>query len=213
MSGLNNSVKEEIKAAADIVDVVSEYVQLKKVGKNYQGLCPFHQEKTPSFTVNPDRQFYYCFGCGAGGDVFKFLMEIENISFLEALKELSRRTGIPLPESPGISTAEAKQRDRILSINELAGKFYHYLLLEHRLGKTALDYLQNRGFTLETVRLFRLGYAPHRWNALLNFLQKRALVLKKLKGRGLLSAGRVSRVFMTVSGRGLSFPSIIPGAR
>ncbi|MEC9488415.1 MAG: DNA primase [Halanaerobium sp.] len=195
MSPMDNSIKEDIKAACDIVDVVAEYVQLKKVGKNYQGLCPFHQEKTPSFTVNPERQFYYCFGCGAGGDVFEFLMEIENMSFPEVLKELARRSGIQLPENPGYSAEESQRRDKIFKINELAGRFYHYLLTEHQLGQKALEYLQERGFARETIAEFQLGYAPRRWDALLNFLQEKGFTREEVGEAGLAIQRRGEKGF------------------
>src|SRR6056297_1644844 len=106
----NNNINEKIKERLDIVEVVSDYINLKKTGKNYQGLCPFHQENTPSFTVNPDNQFYYCFGCGKGGDLFNFVMEIENITFYESLKLLAKRANIDLPKKKGYSKKHNKKR-------------------------------------------------------------------------------------------------------
>src|SRR6056297_3378444 len=134
MSQNNGNFSEKVKDRLDIVEVVSEYVNLKKTGKNYQGLCPFHQEKTPSFTVNPDNQFYYCFGCGKGGDIFNFIMEIENITFYESLKLLANRANIKMPKRKGYSEEYNKKREQVFQIHQLAAKFYNYLLLNKEVG-------------------------------------------------------------------------------
>ena len=136
---------EAIREQADIVDVVSEYVVLRKRGKDYQGLCPFHEEKTPSFTVSPSKQFYHCFGCGAGGNVFKFLMELGKQSFSEVVLDLAQRYQIPLktlePEQQAQIQRELSQREQLYEILAVAGSFYHHVLYQSQ-GEVALDYLK-----------------------------------------------------------------------
>jgi len=169
----NNNINEKIKERLDIVEVVSDYITLKKTGKNYQGLCPFHQENTPSFTVNPDNQFYYCFGCGKGGDLFNFVMEIENITFYESLKLLAKRANIDLPKKKGYSKKHNKKREQIFEIHNLAAKFFNYLLLNKQVANSAFKYLKNRGYSEKDIERFHIGYAPDKWHSLYNFLKKR----------------------------------------
>ncbi len=177
---------EKVKENIDIVDIISEYVDLKQAGKNYKGLCPFHQEKTPSFTVNPENQFYYCFGCNAGGDVFNFLMDIENITFYESLKILARRAGLELPNQSKYKKKVNKKRERFFKLYKLSARFYHYLLLEEDVGKKAVAYLQQRGFTEEDIENFFLGYAPGKWNSLFKFLISRGYDKNQLIEAGLV---------------------------
>jgi DNA primase (EC 2.7.7.-) len=151
---------EEIRRSADIVDVVSDYVQLKKSGRNYFGLCPFHGEKTPSFSVSREKQIYHCFGCGAGGNVFSFLMEIEGIPFQEAVRRLASKAGIELPVFPGQQGARWKSSEPLREAHRWLDKFYHHLLVHTREGQEALEYLHQRGFTDEVIEHFRIGYAP-----------------------------------------------------
>ncbi|MFW5979762.1 MAG: DNA primase [Halanaerobiales bacterium] len=186
MTAENRDFVNEVKERVDIVDVVSDYVNLKKTGKNYKALCPFHKEKTPSFTVNPTKQFYYCFGCGAGGDVFNFLMEIENITFKESLKLLTDRAGLEMPDQSEADRKRAKLREKLFKLNDLAAKFYNYLLQEHKVGKQALEYLENRGFDENDINRFKLGFAPDKWDSLLNFL-----VNKGYKPQNLVKAGLI----------------------
>lgn len=186
MAKYSREFPQEVKENLDIVDVISEYVNLKKSGKNYKGLCPFHQEKTPSFTVNPENQYYYCFGCGAGGDVFNFLMEIENITFVKSLKLLARRAGLELPTQNEYQKKLNKKREKVFEIYKLTAKFYNYLLLEMDVGLRAVKYLQNRTFTRKEMNRFYLGYAPDRWRALLNFLTKKGYNKAELKKAGLI---------------------------
>lgn len=169
----NNNINEKIKEKLDIVEVISDYINLKKTGKNYQGLCPFHQENTPSFTVNPDNQFYYCFGCGKGGDLFNFVMEIENITFYESLKLLAKRANIELPNKRGYSKKHNKKREQIFEIHNLAAKFFNYLLLNKQVANSAFKYLKNRGYNEKDIERFHIGYAPDKWHSLYNFLKKR----------------------------------------
>ena len=159
---------EEIKSKIDIVEFISEFVPLKKAGRNFKAICPFHTEKTPSFIVSPERQIWHCFGCGRGGDIFGFLMEIERIEFGEALRILAKRAGVVL-ESYRPTGVEA-EKEKILAINSLAAEFYHYLLLNHQIGKRALEYAYRRGMTKESLERFKVGYAPPMWDGLQKFL-------------------------------------------
>jgi len=180
---------EAIKNRINIVDVVSEHVVLKKAGRNYSGLCPFHKEKTPSFTVSEEKQIFYCFGCGAGGDVFSFLMNIQNLTFPEAMSQLAAKAGIPLPEKraerPG---AEGKIRQDVLRLNRLASEFFTKNLYAPA-GKTARDYLQKRGMKQEAAAEFRLGYAPPGWRVLREHLESRGVPLALAEKAGLLARG------------------------
>ncbi|MEA3427886.1 MAG: DNA primase [Thermodesulfobacteriota bacterium] len=165
----------DIKNAADIVDIISETVVLKKSGKNFLGLCPFHSEKTPSFTVSPDKQIFYCFGCSAGGNVFSFLMKQEGLSFPEAARMLARRYGIEIP----VRTMSLEQKRRIseresvLAINRQAMDFFRLALLENAAGKKAMEYLLKRGISREIIDDFKLGYAPEAWDNLAIYFSKK----------------------------------------
>ena len=164
---------EEIKNAADIVEVVSDYVLLKKTGKNYSGLCPFHSEKDASFTVSPAKQIFHCFGCNTGGNVFNFLIRHDGVSFPEAVRLLARRYGIDLPERK-MSQAMREQiseREKLLSINRMAIDYYHWNLLHESYGKQAMAYLQKRGMETSIIETFQLGYARNTWDGLRNYLQ------------------------------------------
>ena len=179
------AVRDRIRDATDIVDLVSEHVQLARRGRNFLGLCPFHEEKTPSFSVNPDRQFYHCFGCGVGGDVFKFVQEIDRVTFVEAVKFLAERAGIPLPERSGPSREEEEAADELYRANDLAQKYFHHLLLNDDVGTSARTYLETRLLTDETISRFGLGYAPPEWDALLKVAGRRGLSPQILERAGL----------------------------
>jgi DNA primase len=161
--------REEIKQKIDIVDLISEYVPLKKIGRNLKANCPFHSEKTPSFYVSPERQIWHCFGCNLGGDVYSFLMQIENIEFVEALRILAKKAGVALTEFVPTQTSELK--DRLYEINHLAAEFFNYILTSHLLGKEALSYVSGRGVTKDSISAFKIGYAPKSWDSLLRFLR------------------------------------------
>ncbi len=176
---------EEIRAAVDIVDVVSDYVQLKRSGSRYKGLCPFHQEKTPSFSIDPDKNLYYCFGCGAGGDVFTFLQEMEGISFVETARMLAERTGIPLPEDD-IDAEQASRTEAIYHALRFAGRFFYRQLTQTERGKPALNYLRQRGIEPATIKRFGLGYAPDAWDALLNAAKEKQIEPEILEDAGLI---------------------------
>jgi len=181
---------EELKNNVDMVDLVSDYLELKRSGDRYKGLCPFHSEKTPSFFVNPDNNFYHCFGCGAGGDVINFLMEIENITFNESIKLLAERTGMELPDLNEHQRKRYKERENIFALNNLAARFFNYLLLEKKIGKNALDYLKSRGFDEADIEKFQLGYAADEWQMLLTFLKKRDFSIDLIYKAGLISKGK-----------------------
>lgn len=178
----------EIRNAADIVDVISSRVILKKTGKDYSGLCPFHTEKTPSFTVSPAKQIFHCFGCGTGGNVFNFLMLFENISFPEAVETLSRQYGIPLP-SRQMSSREKQQvseREQLLALNKKVMAFYRDVLLKRPEGENARRYLKNRHINREVVDQFSLGSAPNAWDALAKYLSRQRIPMSLAEKAGLV---------------------------
>ena len=183
-----SDAKEEVRKAADIVEVIGQYVQIKKRGQNYIGLCPFHSERSPSFTVNQDKQIYHCFGCGRGGDVFTFLMEYHNLSFPQALEDLAERFNIPLPRYRDVSAErkKAELKDQLLRINELACNCFHGMLVKSANGKPGRDYFLKRHITQETISRFRLGYAPDRWDELTQYLRSKQIPLERGAMAGLL---------------------------
>ena len=179
---------DEIRNATDIVELISSFTQLKKRGKNFVGLCPFHSEKTPSFTVSAERQMYHCFGCGAGGNVFTFIMEFEKISFGEAVKILAERAGIALPTYSKADEERVSENEQLYALCREAAIFYHKCLMETKEGKFAYEYFRNRGFTDEPIKTFGLGYSPSSWDALYTnglekkfdvFLMEKAGLIKK----------------------------------
>jgi DNA primase len=202
----DDSKIEEIKSRVDIVELVSEYVTLKKAGRNYSGLCPFHQEKTPSFTVNREKQIFYCFGCGQGGNAITFLMKIANKTFPEAIKDLAEKTGVILPLRLIGNEGREKDtlREGISSLNLRAAQQFARNLYSSA-GKVARDYLQNRGITEETVKQFRLGYAPDTWRSLTDFINGGGASLKLAEQAGLIIAGKEGSYYDRFRGR-LIFP-------
>ena len=156
----SDDVIEEVRTKNDIVDVVSQYVKLTRKGSSYFGLCPFHNEKTPSFSVTPAKQMYYCFGCGAGGNVFNFVMEYENYTFGEALSYLAQRAGVELPkiEYSREAKEKAERKALLLEINKKAAQYFYYQLRREG-GKSAYQYLTGRGLSEETIKKFGLGYS------------------------------------------------------
>lgn len=180
---LSSSI-EEIRNKADILQVVSEYVPLKKRGKNYIGLCPFHSEKTPSFTVSPEKQIFHCFGCNEGGNVFAFLMKAENIGFSEAVELLGEKFGIAVKKVGGVPSPQG-DKDKYFEIMEITRKFY-IETLEGSEGEAARKYLEKRGLTAGTIQAFCLGYSPDKWDGLLNFLFKKGVDQKDMEKLGLI---------------------------
>jgi len=180
------SIIEEVRNRVDIVDVVGRYVPLRKSGRNYFGLCPFHSEKTPSFSVSPEKQIFHCFGCGKGGNVFIFVQEMEGMTFTEAVRFLAQEVGVdmPLDESPHASRSE---KDVLLEAYAWTHKLYRYLLRHPQHGAAAQAYLRRRGIDGKTVETFQLGYAPAQWDVLAKFLQKKGFSLEQMAKGGLLS--------------------------
>jgi len=180
---------DEIKSRLNIVDVVSERVTLKKAGRNFKGLCPFHNEKTPSFIVSPDRQTFHCFGCGKGGSIFDFVMLIDQVDFVEALETLADRAGVTLSRRP-TDTPEARLKQKILEVNHLASEYYHYLLTKHAVGEHARRYLADRGVSDKSIKTFTLGYSPNDWDGLGTYLAKKGYDNGLLERAGLVIRGR-----------------------
>ena len=182
------STIDEVKSRVDIVDLVSEHVALKRAGRNFSGLCPFHTERTPSFSVSPERQTWHCFGaCATGGDIFSFVMKRENVEFAEALRILAQRAGVTLAERR--DPAEDAQRQRQTGTNDAAAAFFHEMLLHAKTASGARDYLQSRGLDLETIESFQLGYSPESWDALQTHLTERGYSNEELLAVGLLAEG------------------------
>ncbi|MEW9500453.1 DNA primase [Jeotgalibacillus marinus] len=180
---------DEIRRKTDIVDVISDYVQLKKQGRNYFGLCPFHGEKSPSFSVSPEKQIFHCFGCGAGGNVYSFLMDHDGISFQEAVSQLGFRIGVELDATPSDSFGHREQSEAHsdqLEAHELLAKFYHHLLLNTNEGQEALEYMYARGFTEEQLKTFRVGFALPSWDFSSELLKKRKFDLSSMEQAGLV---------------------------
>lgn len=185
----SDDIIEEVRMKNDIVDVISGYVRLQKKGSSYFGLCPFHNEKSPSFSVSPGKQMYYCFGCGAGGNVFTFIMEYENYSFVEALKYLAERSGVKLPEGEYSQEARAANdlKSVLLEVNKKAASFYYYQLRQES-GRQAYDYLKNRELSEETMKSFGLGYSSKNSESLYRYLKGKGYSDAILKESGLFSA-------------------------
>lgn len=198
------SVIDEIKERLDIVQIISAYVPLKKAGRNFKGLCPFHSEKTPSFVVFPDSQNWHCFGaCGTGGDIFTFVQKRENVDFGEALRLLAQKAGVELEPRTERESAEAQQRDKLREINEAAARYFHHLLLDETQSRAgnARAYLDKRGLNEETVRKFQLGYALDSWRALSDHLIGRGYRRDDLLVAGLIIERDDSRHYDRFRGR------------
>ncbi|MGI6778645.1 MAG: DNA primase [Acetivibrionales bacterium] len=177
---------EEVRIANDILEVVGEYVKLEKKGKDYFGLCPFHREKTPSFSVSPTKQMFYCFGCGRGGSVIQFIMDAENIDFIESLKLLADRARIELPEEgSGKEAAKARLRQAIMEMNKEAARFF-YKMLESKEGEEARVYFKNRGINDRTIIKFGLGYSCGEWDRLFRYLLEKGYDKSQIEKSGLI---------------------------
>ena len=219
----SDDIIEEVRTRNDIVDVISGYVKLQRKGSSYFGLCPFHNEKSPSFSVSPSKQMYYCFGCGAGGNVFTFLMEYENFTFPEAVKALADRAGMELPEVEYSEEAK-QQRDlktAVLEVNKMAAKYY-YCLLRAPQGAKAMEYLKNRELSDETMRRFGLGYASQYSDELYRYLKQQGVSDALMKESGLMSVNerqgmydkfwnRVMFPIMDVNGKVIGFGGRVMG--
>lgn len=185
---LSDSFLQELKMKTDIEDVISTYVTLKRRGATLVGLCPFHNEKTPSFTVYPATQSFYCFGCGAGGDAITFLKKIENLDYLDAVKTLAQRAGLQMPQE-GFDDSLSKRRRRILEMNREAARFYHSVLLSPE-GKVGYDYFIGRALSAATINHFGLGFAPNQWDALLKHMRAKGYQPAELVDAGLARKGQ-----------------------
>jgi len=204
---------EEIRSTASIVDMISEYVQLRKRGKNYIGLCPFHNEKTPSFTVSDEKQIFHCFGCHTGGNIFKFLMEYKKISFIEAVQEVAEQLGIPLEyyESEGYEEQQSEQ-EIFYDINTEAAKYFLNNLLNDDDAEIARAYLQKRNLKQQTIRTFGLGYTLRGWENFVNYAKGKKIDLEKAVTLGLAGKHPDGRYFDRLPGR-LIFPIFSPNGR
>lgn len=195
---------ELIKSKLDIVDFVSSYISLKKAGRNFKALCPFHSEKTPSFVVSPDRQSWHCFGsCAMGGDVITFYEKWENVDFLEALKVLAEKTGVRLQKFTADKTSELKET--LYAINNLSSDFFHFLLSKHKIGARARDYLEQRKIKKEIIKTFQIGYAPESWDSLNNYLNKKGYKNADLEAAGLVIKSERGKYYDRFRGR-IIFP-------
>src|SRR3989339_1015088 len=195
---------EEVKSKVDIVEIIGEKVALKKAGRHFKGLCPFHSEKSPSFIVSPERQSFKCFGCQKGGDVLTFLQDYDGHSFLEALELLAKRVGITL-ESYRPPSQDTYKR-RLQEIMSLASEYYHYLLTEHKGGEEARAYLKKRGVGNEAVQVFKLGYAPNQWRSVSDYMvKKKGYTEEELVAVGLTIMSESGRYYDRFRGR-IMFP-------
>jgi DNA primase len=211
----------EIRSRASMLEVVSDFVSLRKAGKNYLGLCPFHSERTPSFTVNEEKGIYHCFGCGAGGNIFSFLMRAHQLSFPEAVNYLAKRIGVSLPVRE--LTEEERRRQslqgQLFDLNGLAAEHYHQILLSRKEGEEGRRYLSKRGISEETIREHRLGFAPHAWDSLVLFFQGRGVPLNLGEKAGLILSRKEGSGFENRPGyfdrfrRRVIFPIMHEGGR
>lgn len=196
---------DELVARTDIVDLVSEYVRLNKKGRNYWGLCPFHSEKTPSFSVSADKQIYKCFGCGKGGGAINFVMEVDNLPFMDAVKVLAKRVNMEVPET-GSSPGMRERRQKLLEINRQAARVFHRWLYQPE-GAEGLAYLQKRGLSKATLTRFGLGFAPDRWDALIAALGEQGYDKRDLLEAGLAVSSKEGRIYDRFRNR-VMFPII-----
>jgi DNA primase len=181
---------DQVRQVSSIVEIASQYTTVKKRGRRWVGLCPFHTEKTPSFTLDEDKQLYHCFGCGAGGDIFSLLMEKENLNFPEALRYLAEKYHVPLPERERINPEVLKLEDKLFKMNELALGFFRKNLFHTQEGTKALEYLKKRGLADDTIQRLRIGYALNSWDSLVSFFQGKNAPVSLLEKGGLVVPGK-----------------------
>ncbi len=200
-----NGPVEDIKKRIDIVDFIGSFISLKKAGRNFKALCPFHQERSASFVVSPERQIWHCFGaCAEGGDIFKFLMKWENITFSEALKELAEKAGVKL-QRLAFEDKVWKKKERLIQLNTLAAEYFHFVLFQTNFGKKALNYLNSRNINPKIAKKFQLGYSPSSWDSLLSFLKKKNYEMNEISESGLVVRGERGSYYDRFRGR-LIFP-------
>ena len=194
------SVVDDVKARLDIIDVISGYANLQKAGRNYKALCPFHQEKTPSFVVFPDTQTWRCFGaCGEGGDVFGFVMKMEGWDFAETLRELAKRAGVELTPYTPQQEQQQTENDRLRGLLNEAARFFHDQLRNAPAAQVARDYVVRRGLNERTVETFLIGYAPDDWRQALHHLQTARLYARMKLSRRASPSATKKATFMTAS--------------
>ena len=202
----SSDLLEEIRNRCDIVDIISEYVHLKPAGKGFKGLCPFHEEKTPSFMVSPEKQLFHCFGCGEGGNVFNFLMKYEKLSFFEAVKMLAQKSGVPLPVDEEKENILHKKKERLYKLNNLVANYYRECLFRFNQGKKIINYLKKRGIIDTSVEKYKLGYAPPNWDALTNFLKKKGYSYEELIKAGLIKKSKTEGKYIDYFRDRIIFP-------
>ena len=178
-------ILEQIRQNNDIVEVIGSYFPLKRAGANFRALCPFHKEKTPSFNVNPQKQIWHCFGCGAGGDVFTFVMKYENLDFISAVRRLAERTGVRLEFEETASEPNRDQKELLFRLHEQVAGFFHQTLLKEKSAEPARAYLKKRSITADVVKRWRLGYSPDAWDALIQWAASREFSAELLETAGL----------------------------
>ncbi len=203
---LPESFLDELVARCDIYDIVSRYVSLKKSGSNYFGVCPFHSEKTPSFSVNREKQIYHCFGCGAGGGVINFIMRIENFTFIEAVRFLAEIAGMEMPEENFGEASARRRRQRLVELSTEAARFYAAQLQQPQ-GTKGLEYLRKRGMTVGTIRHFGLGFAPDGWDHLIKAMAEKGFTKEELLAAGLVVKNQSGGVYDRFRNR-VMFPII-----
>lgn len=202
----SSDLLEEIRNRCDVVDIISEYVHLKPAGKGFKGLCPFHEEKTPSFMVSPEKQLFHCFGCGEGGNVFNFLMKYEKLSFFEAVKMLAQKSGVPLPVDEEKENILHKKKERLYKLNNLVANYYRECLFRTNQGKKVINYFKKRGISDTSVEKYKLGYAPSSWDALSNFLKKKGYYYEELIKAGLIKKSKIEGKYIDYFRDRIIFP-------
>lgn len=199
-----SQITDQIKERLGVAEIIGEYLKLEKAGSNYKALCPFHNEKTPSFMVNAERNFWYCFGCQKGGDIFTFIQEMEGLEFREALKRLAERAGVKLPHYQAEDKAMKSRKEKVLEMLELATMVYQFYLRENPVALLAKEYLEKRGLSQSLRDKFRVGYAPDSWHLILDYLKKKNYTETEINATGLL-ANKTGRSYDRFRGR-IMFP-------
>jgi DNA primase len=209
---ISESEIEEVRESANVVDIISEYVQLRKRGKNYVGLCPFHTEKTPSFTVSDEKQIFHCFGCHTGGNIFKFLMEYKKISFVESVQELAEQLGIALDYEESAYEEQDSEQEILYEINTQAAKYFLNNLLNDKEAEGVRNYLKERNIKPQTFRAFGLGYTLKGWENFINFAKENGIDLERAEKLGLIGKSNDGRYYDKLAGR-LIIPIFSPNGR
>ena len=202
----SSELLEEIRNRCDIVNIISEYVPLKPAGKGFKALCPFHEEKTPSFMISPEKQLFHCFGCGEGGNVFNFVMKFEKVDFFEAVKMLAKKAGVILPADEKKENLLYRQKERMYKLNSLAANYFRECLFRAPRGKKIINYLKKRGINDKTVEKYRLGYAPDKWDVLTNFLKKKGYSYEELIKAGLIKKSKIEGKYIDYFRDRIIFP-------